>query len=143
MQRWKHAEEENNAEDMEEDVTDVGNATASAPMSITTLASTPYYVFGETSGVRLVQPTASQTMPVPVTFPPSFVDPAIRANTDNADFNPSFFTIPNSGEAQGPTVAGIPIIADELFLNSGIQSEEAPNVDEAINVLSSNVTPTG
>ena len=123
MQRWKHAEEEYNAENMEEDVTDVGNAVASVPMSVTPPASAPYYVFGETSGVRLVQPTTSQTMPVPMTFPPSFVDPAIRANTDDADFN--LFTTPKSGEAQGYTNTGIPIVPDELFLNPGIETEGA------------------
>ena len=100
MQRWKHAEEEYNAENMEEDVTDVGSATASVPMSVTPLTSTPYFIFGETAEIQPPQPTASQTMPVSVTFPPSFVDPAIRANTDDADFNTSFFTTPRSGEAQ-------------------------------------------
>ena len=128
IQRWKTLETEYNTENMEEDVTDVGNATTSVPMSITPPTSAPYYVFGETSGVRLVQPTASQTMPLPVTFPPSFVDLAIRPNTYNADFNPSFFTIPKSGEAQGSTITGIPIIPDEIY--PGIQSEEAPHIDE-------------
>ena len=140
MQRWKHAEEEYNAENIEEDVTDMGNATASVPMSATPLTSTPYFIFGETAEIQPPQPTASQTMPIPVTLPSSFVDPAIRANTDDADFNP--FTIPRSGEAQEFTNTGIPIVPDELFLNSGIQSEEAPRIDEAVNVPSGNVTPT-
>ena len=129
MQGWKHAEEEYNAENMEEDVTDVGSVVASVPMSVSPLTSTPYFIFGETTEIQPPQPTASQTMPVPVTLPPSFVDAAIRANADDADFNSSFFTIPKSGEAQGYTNTGIPIVPDELFLNPGIQSEEAPTLE--------------
>ena len=143
MQRWKTLETEYNAENMEEDITDVGNAVASVPMSVSPLISTSYFIFGETTEIQPPQPTTSQTMPVPVTLPPSFVDPAIRANTDDADFN--LFTIPKSGEAQGYTNTGIPIVPDELFLNPGIQSEEAPHWKEAVNetVPSGNVTPTG
>ena len=143
MQRWKTLETEYNTENMEEDATDMGNATASVPMSVTPLTSTPCFIFGETSEIQPPQPTASQTMPVPVTFPPSFVDPAIRANADYTDFNPAFFATPKSGEGQEFTNTGIPIIPDELFLNPGIQSEEAPNIDEAVNVPSGNVTPAG
>ena len=117
MQRWKHAEEEYNAENIEEDVTDVGNAVASVPMSVIPPGSTNYFTFGETAEIQPPQPTASQTMPVSVTFPPSFVDPAIRANADDADFNSSFFTIPRSGRAQEFTNTGIPIVPNELFLN--------------------------
>ena len=141
MQRWKRAEEEYNAENMEEDVTDVGNAVASVPISVNPPASTPYFVFGETAEIQPDYPTTSQTMPISMALPPTFVDPAIRANTDDANFNP--FTIPQFGEAQRFTNTGIPIIPDELFLNPGIQSEEAPTVDEAVNVPSGNVTPTG
>ena len=87
-------------------------------------------------------------MPVPVTFPPSFLDPAIRANAEYADYNPSFFTIPKSGEAQGFTNTGIPIIPDEIGprvpdSQMGGQYEEAPNANEDVNVPSGNVTPTG
>ena len=143
MQRWKHAEEEYNAENMEEDVTDVGNAVASVPMSVSPLTSTPYFIFGETAEIQPPQPTASLTMPTPVTLPPSFVNLAIRANANDADFN--LFTIPKSGEAQEYTNTGIPIVPDELFLNPGIQSEEAPHWKEAVNenAPSGNVTPTG
>ena len=74
-------------------------------------------------------------MRVPVTLPPSFVDPAIRANAGDADFNSSFFTIPKSGEAQGYANTGIPIVPDELFLNPGIQSEEAPHWKEVVVVV--------
>ena len=126
---------------MEEDITDAWNTTVSVPMSVTPPVSTINFIFGETSEIQPPHPTASQTMPAPVTFPPSFVDLAIMANTDNADFNPSFFIIPKFGEAQGSTIAGIPNIPDELFLNLGIQSEEAPHVDESVNVTSGNVTP--
>ena len=59
MQRWKHAEEEYNAENMEEDVTDMGNATVSVPMSASPLTSTPYFTFGETAEIQPSQPTAS------------------------------------------------------------------------------------
>ena len=80
-------EAEYNAEKMEEDMTDVGNTEVSAPMSVTPPVSTINFIFGETSEIQPAQPTASQTMPVPVTFPPSFVDSAIRANADYADYN--------------------------------------------------------
>ena len=150
MQRWKTIEVEYNAEHMEEDVTDVGNATASVPMSVNPLTSTPYFIFGETTEIQSPQPTASQKMPVPVTFPLSFVDPATRANAGTSDFtpmtsefrprysdiSPSFFTIPDVRESQG-----IPIIPDEN--GPGLQSEEAPQIDESVNVPSDNVTPTG
>ena len=128
---------------MEKDVTDVGNGIASVPMSVSPLTSTPYFIFGETAEIQPPQPTASQTMPVLVTLPPSFVDPAIRANTGDADVN--LFTIPKSREAQGYTNIGIPIVPDELFLNLGIQSEEAPHWKEAVNedVPSGNVTHKG
>ena len=109
MQRWKHAEEEYNAENMEEDATDVGNATASVPMSGIPLTSTPHFIFGETAEIQPPQPTASQNMPVSMALPPAFFYPATRANTDDADLNP--FTIPKSGEAQGFTNTGI-----QLFL---------------------------
>ena len=143
MQRWKTLETEYNAENMEEDVTDVGNAVASVPMSVNPPTSTAYFVFGENVKIQPDHPTASQTMPVPVTSSPSFADPAIRANTDDADFNP--FTIPKPGGAQEFTNTRIPIVPDELFLNSGIQSEEAPYWKEAVNVNvpSGNVIPTG
>ena len=74
------------AENMEEDGTDMGNATASVPMSVTPLTSTPYFIFGETSEIQPPQPTASQIMPIPMTFPPSFVDPAISANAGPSGF---------------------------------------------------------
>ena len=149
MQRWKTLETEYNAENMEEDVTYMGNAAASVPMSVNPLTSTPYFIFGETAEIQPPQPTAYQTMPVPVTFPLSVIDPATRAKARTSDFtpmtpefrpryssiSPSFFTIPNVRESQG-----IPIIPDEN--GPGIQSEEAPHAGENVNVPSGNVTPT-
>ena len=132
-------EAEYNAENMEEDVTDVGNATASVPMSVNPPASTPYFVFGETAEIQPDYPTASQTMPVSMALPPPFVTSATRANLGLSDT--SFFTIPRFGEAQGFTNTGIPIIPDEI--GPGLQSEEAPQVDESVNVPFGNMTPTG
>ena len=85
MQRWKHAEEEYNAENMEKDATHMGNATASVPMSVTPLIPTPYFIFGETAEIQPPQPTASQTMPVSLAFPPLFVTSATRANLGLSD----------------------------------------------------------
>ena len=111
MQRWKTLGAEYNAENIEEDITDEGNAIVSVPMSITPPTSTPYFVFGETSEIQPVLPTASQNMPVSMALPPPFVTSATRANLGLSDT--SFFTIPKSGEAQGFTNARIPIIPDE------------------------------
>ena len=121
----------------------MGNATASVPMSVSPLTSTPYFTFGETAEIQPPQPTASQTMPVPVTSSSSFVDPAIRANTDGADFEP--FTLLKPRRAQGSEDTDIPFVPDELFLNPGTQTEEAPRWKETVNVNvpSGNVTPTG
>ena len=146
MQRWKHAEEEYNTENMEEDVTDVGNAVASVPMSANPPASTPYFVFGETAEIQPDYPTTSQTMPVSMALPPPFVTSATKANLGLS--NTSFFTIPKSGEAQGYTNTGIPIVPDDndpriYHGQMGGQSEEAPHIDESVNVPSGNVTPTG
>ena len=44
MQRWKTLEAEYNAENIEEDITDEGNAIASVPMSITPPTSTPLFL---------------------------------------------------------------------------------------------------
>ena len=60
----------------------------------------------------------------------------------------SFITIPKSGESQGYTNTGIPIIPDDndprvYHGQMGGQSEEAPNVNEVVNVPSCNVAPTG
>ena len=41
LQRWKQAEAEYDAGNVEEDMTDVGNATASVPMSLTPLTTIP------------------------------------------------------------------------------------------------------
>ena len=108
-------------------------------MSITPPTSTPYFVFGETSEIQLVLPTASQNMQVSMALPPPFVTSATRANLGLSDT--SLLTIPKSGEAQVFTNTGIPIIPDEI--GPRIKSEEAPNIDEAVNVPSGNVTPTG
>ena len=109
--------------------------------TVTPLTSTPYFIFGETAEIQPPQPTASQTMPVSMALPPPFVTSATRANLGLPDT--LVFTIPRSGEAQEFTNTGIPIVPDELFLNPGIQSEEAPRIDEAVNVPYGNVTPTG
>ena len=101
---------EYNAENMEEDVTDVGNATTSVPMSINPPASTPYFVLGETAEIQSDYPTASQTMPVSMALPPPFVTSATRANLGL--FDTSFFTIPRSGEAQGFVIRTLPECAD-------------------------------
>ena len=69
MQRWKTLEAEYNAENMDEDVTDVGNATVSVPMSVTPPVPTINFIFGEAAEIQPAQPTASQTMPVPVNIP--------------------------------------------------------------------------
>ena len=61
LQRWKHAEAAYEAENMEEDMTDVGNAVASVPVSATPSTSTPKFVFGETSEIQPGYPTTSQT----------------------------------------------------------------------------------
>ena len=47
LHRWKTMEAEYNAEHMEEDVTDVGNAVASVPMFVNPPASTPYFFLGK------------------------------------------------------------------------------------------------
>ena len=73
-------------------------------MSASPLTSTPYFTFGETAEIQPPQPTASQTMPVSVTFPHSFVDPPIRANADDADFN--LFTIPNLAKLKNTPIQG-------------------------------------
>ena len=122
------------------------NATASVPMSVTPLTSTPYFIFGETAEIQPPQPTASQTMPVSMAPTPPFVTSATRANLGLSDT--SFFTIPKSGEAQGYTNTGIPIVPDDndprvYHGQMGGQSEEAPHIDESVNVSSGNVTPTG
>ena len=52
LQRWKNAEAEYNAENMEEDIADVGNTTVSVPMFVTPPASTPNFVFGETAEIQ-------------------------------------------------------------------------------------------
>ena len=143
MQRWKHAEEEYNAENMEEDATDMRNVTASVPMSATPLTSTPYFIFGETAEIQPSQPTASQTMPVSVTLPSSFVDPAIRANAGPFDF------------PQAPEVsAGHPDSRTSIFTAPkfvtvprtdfpGIPTEEAPHGDENVDVPIGSMTPVG
>ena len=148
LQRWKNAEEEYNAENMEDDIPYVGNTTLLVPMSITPPASIAYFLFGETAEIQPDYRTASQTMPVSMTFPPSFTNPVARANAEYSDFNPSFFRIPTFGEAQGLTDTGIPIISDETgprvpHDQMGGQSGEVPHSDENANVPSSNVTPTG
>ena len=141
LQKWKTLEAKYNAENMEEDITDVRNTTVSVPMSAIPPVSTIDFVFGETAEIQPDYPTASQTELVSMTSPPSFIDPATRATTGYADFNPSFFTIPEFGEAQGSTLTGIPIGPD--VTGRRVQSEEAPHGDENVNVPSGNVTPTG
>ena len=146
LQRWKTMEAEYNAENMEEDITDVGNTTVSVSMSVHPPASTPYFVFGETAEIQPDYPTASQTMLVLMALPPPFVTWATRANLGLSET--SFFTIPKSGEAQGSTITGITIVPDETgprvpHRQMGGQSKEAPHVNEAANVPSGNVTPTG
>ena len=82
-------------------------------------------------------------MPVPVTLPSSFVDSAIRANAGPSDFSQapevspahpdsrtSIFTAPKLATVPGTDFPGIP-------------TEGAPHDDEAVNVPSGNVTPTG
>ena len=61
LQRWKQAEAEYDAGNVEEDMTDVGNVVASVPMSATPSTSTPRFVFGETSEIQPGYPTTSQT----------------------------------------------------------------------------------
>ena len=69
------AEADYNAENMEEDVMDMGNAIASVPMSVTSSTSTPRFVFGETSEIQPDDPTASQTTPVWANNLPPFLKP--------------------------------------------------------------------
>ena len=83
FQRWKTLEVQYNAENMEEDMTDVGNTTVSVPMSVTPPTSTPSFVFGETAEIQPAQPTMSQTAPA---YRRLFLlhssSPATRANTE-------------------------------------------------------------
>ena len=111
-------------------MTDVGNATASVPMSVTPLTTTPSFVFGETAEIQPAQPTVSQTVPVPTTVPPLFIDPAVRVKTEDSDFSPSYFTAPKFVATPGSRFAGIP-------------AEEVPCIDENANVPSGNVTSSG
>ena len=62
LQQWKQAEVEYDVEKVEEDMTDVGNAVASVPMSATPSTSTHRFVFGETSEIQPGYPTTSQTI---------------------------------------------------------------------------------
>ena len=130
LQRWKHAEVEYDAGNVEEDMTDVGNATASVPMSVTPLTTTPNFVFGKTAEIQLAQPTVSQTVPVPTTVPSLFIDAAVRVKTEDSDSSPSYFTAPKFVATPGSRFAGIP-------------AKEVPRIGENANVPSSNVTSTG
>jgi hypothetical protein len=130
LQRWKQAEAEYDAGNVEEDMTDVGNATASVPMSVTPLTTTPSFVFGETAEIQPTQPTVSQTVPVPTTVPPLFIDLAVRVKTEDSDFSPSYFTAPKFVATPGSRFLGIP-------------AEEVPRIGENANVPSGNVTSTG
>ena len=127
LQLWKQAEAEYDAGNVEEDMTDVGNATASVPMSVTPLTTTPSFVFGETAEIQPAQPTVSQTVPVPTTVPPLFIDPDVRVKTKDSDFSPSYFTAPKFVATPGSRFLGIP-------------AEEVPRIGENANVPSGNVT---
>ena len=87
-------EAEYNAENMEEDIADVGNTTVSIPIFVTPPASNPNFVFGETAEIQPAQPTVSQTAPVSTTFSPSFINPATRVKTEYSDFESSIFHCP-------------------------------------------------
>ena len=130
LQRWRQAEAEYDAGNVEEDMTDVGNATASVLMSVTPLTTTPSFVFGETAEIQPAQPTVSQTVPVPTTVPPLFIDPAVRVKTEDSDFSSSYFTPPKFVATPGSRFAGIP-------------AEEVPCINENANVPYGNVTSSG
>ena len=59
FQRWKTLEVQYNTENMEEDMTDVGNTTVLVPMFVTPPTSTPSFAFGETAEIQPAQPTMS------------------------------------------------------------------------------------
>ena len=79
-------EAEYNAENMEDDMLDMGNTTVLVPMTVTPPVSTINFVFGETPEIEPAYPTVPQTPPVSMTFPPSFINPATKANAGEPDF---------------------------------------------------------
>ena len=134
FQRWKTLEVQYNAENMEEDMTYVGNTTVLVTTSITPPTSTPSFVFGETDEIQPAQPTMSQTVPVLTMFPPSFIDPATRLKMEYSDFSPSFFTAPKVEEAQEFTNTGIPIVLSDSETPTGSPSLP-PGAQEAISEI--------
>ena len=114
LQRWKNAEEDYNAANMEDDTPQMRNTVVSVPICVTLLVSTIRFVFGDTAQIHPDYPTASQAMPVSMIFFASFSNPATRANAGlpsfasmTSEFSPGhldtdtlFFTISKLGEAQ-------------------------------------------
>ena len=133
LQRWKHAEAAYEAENMEEDVTDVGNAIASVPMSVTPCTSTPRFVFGETSKSQPGYPTTSQTI-VEWTnnFPPFLKPPKVSGGFHEFV---SITSWPSFEHGIGLSQPATPI--------SSVLRDSAAQGSANAEVSSGNVTPTG
>ena len=101
LRRWKNIEAEYNAENMEDDMPEMGNMAASVPMTVIPPVSMPTFVFGETAEIQPAQPMVSQTAPASTNFSPIFINPATRAKKGYFDFSPSCFTAPKFEDTQG------------------------------------------
>ena len=132
LQRWKRAEADYNAENMEEDVMDMGNAIASVPMSVTPSTPTPRFVFGETSEIQPDDPTASQTTPVWANNLPPFLKPP-KVSGGFPEYVP-LTSWPSSERETGPSQPITP--------NFTISRDSAAQGSANAEVSSGNVTPT-
>ena len=133
LQRWKQAEAEYDAGNVEEDMTDVGNATASVPMSVTPLTTTPSFVFGETSEIRPGYPTTSQTTVEWTNNLPPFLKPP-KVSGGFPEFVP-MTSWPSFEHGIGLSQPAIPI--------SSVLGDSAAQGSVNAEVLSGNVTSTG
>ena len=133
LQRWKQAEVEYDAGNVEEDMTDVGNAKASVPMSATPSTSTPRFVFGETSEIQPGYPTTSQTAVEWTNNLPPFLKPP-KVSGGFPEFAP-MTSWPSFGHGIGLSQPATPIFS--------VLGDSAAQGSVNAEVLSGNVTSTG
>ena len=133
LQRWKQAEAEYDAGNVEEDMTDVGNAVASVPMSATPSTSTPRFVFGETSEIQPGYPMTSQTTVEWTNNLPPFLKPP-KVSGGFPEFVP-ITSWPSFEHGIGLSQPATPI--------SSVLRDSAAQGSANAEVSSGNVTPTG
>ena len=133
LQRWKHAEAAYEAENMEEDVTDVGECS-----SISTHVCNPFYfyprfVFGETSESQTGYPTTSQTTVEWTNNLPPFLKPP-KVSGGFPEFVP-IISWPSFEHGIGLSQPATPI--------SSVLRDSAAQGSANAEVSSGNMTPTG